>query len=559
MSDAVNCYTAITFAPVQGFIEKSRKLRDLYGSSFILSYLARALCDAAHAHLYDRQTNPEPVVSPALINLTQGTPNQIIIRGNFPEAAARDIFEQAWTAIVEACREEVEARLPQFTYRWQRAWNAWSNHAWELFWAQTHRADGDLSDPMNPDRIGDVRRRLNEQKRSRRWTGINWIGESSTLSGADAIAWYGMADKIDPRQLQLSHQTDNIREFYYQLSAAFTEAIIAANERLSILELIKRLITLDAIAKQLNLPANDLPSVEIPPSFKDINRHRDRPEERRWTGWFQGDGDRIGLYLKGLAESSDEAAALHQFSQDMLTWGSKTFKASLPKGAGRIIYAGGDDFLGVLYRNHPEPELSARECLDWFYDFPSVWQAHHHQITVSVGLVWAAPGVPQRDVLQHCRETEQAAKQSGRDRLAIRILFNGGNYLQWTCPWWFLPCLQEYRDRHHISGTRANWNHLYQDIAVLEARHAFTGQTAVACALFELYFGANYRAHLDDETKLWNAPGSSGILGDKTPYPTLDAQQKALNDWIINLAKVGFHLHDTLDSPLGTRVPAILH
>ena len=29
MTDSI--YTAITFAPVQGFIEKSRKLRDLYG------------------------------------------------------------------------------------------------------------------------------------------------------------------------------------------------------------------------------------------------------------------------------------------------------------------------------------------------------------------------------------------------------------------------------------------------------------------------------------------------------------------------------------------------
>jgi len=29
-------YTVITFAPVQGFIEKSRKLRDLYGASQIL-------------------------------------------------------------------------------------------------------------------------------------------------------------------------------------------------------------------------------------------------------------------------------------------------------------------------------------------------------------------------------------------------------------------------------------------------------------------------------------------------------------------------------------------
>ncbi|MEH2451730.1 type III-B CRISPR-associated protein Cas10/Cmr2 [Nostoc sp.] len=74
MKDSI--YTAITFAPVQGFIEKSRKLRDLYGSSFILSYLSSAVCEAAEKESYK-------VISPAIINVVQGTPNQIIIRGDF--------------------------------------------------------------------------------------------------------------------------------------------------------------------------------------------------------------------------------------------------------------------------------------------------------------------------------------------------------------------------------------------------------------------------------------------------------------------------------------------
>ncbi|MDX2098059.1 MAG: type III-B CRISPR-associated protein Cas10/Cmr2 [Leptolyngbyaceae cyanobacterium bins.59] len=535
-------YTAITFAPVQGFIEKSRKLRDLYGSSFILSYLSRALCDTAQDLLHDADNNPEPVISPALINLTQGTPNQIIICGNFPENAVRAAFAKAWTDVVEVCREEIEKRLLEFQpYRWQRAWNAWSNHTWELFWAQTHEQDYSLSD-----RIGEVRRRLNEQKRSRAWTGINWTGESSTLSGADAIAWYGMADKTDPKHPQLSQQTAQIREFYQHLSAAFTESIVAPNERLSIPELIKRLITLDAIADRLNLKLNERPSVEIPLSFKDINRHRDKPDERRWTGWFQGDGDRIGEYLKHSVETNhkSEAEVLHDFSQAMIDWGGKTLKFRLLEKSGRIIYAGGDDFLGVLYRNAPEPNLSARECLNWLYTFPGIWNVHQQKITVSVGFVWTAPGVPQRDVLQHCRETEQAAKQGGRDRIAIRILFNGGNYLQWICPWKFLPMLQDYQDRNHKTGLEANWTHLYQDIAALESRHAFANQTEVARALFAVYFGTKHRTDLDNDAQLWNSPGHSGILGDRTLYPTLQMQQRALNDWVINLAKVGFHLHD---------------
>jgi CRISPR-associated protein Cmr2 len=64
-------YTAITFAPVQGFIEKSRKLRDLYGSSYLLSFLAEVLCRAM-----DADPNCE-LISPALVNNAKGTPNQI--------------------------------------------------------------------------------------------------------------------------------------------------------------------------------------------------------------------------------------------------------------------------------------------------------------------------------------------------------------------------------------------------------------------------------------------------------------------------------------------------
>jgi hypothetical protein len=36
-------YTAVIFAPVQSVIRSSRKLRDLYGSTLLLSHLARAL------------------------------------------------------------------------------------------------------------------------------------------------------------------------------------------------------------------------------------------------------------------------------------------------------------------------------------------------------------------------------------------------------------------------------------------------------------------------------------------------------------------------------------
>lgn len=346
-----------------------------------------------------------------------------------------------------------------------------------------------------------------------------------------------MGQPIKPTDRNLTAEDRTIRQFYTKLSdiPELGKAFVDPTEQLSIPELVKRLLTYSSVATRLkDLENTELPSIEIPDRFRDISR-----SDNRWTGWFQGDGDRIGNYLKNLASSQTEADTLNQFSLAMMNWG-KDLKHHVTNG--RIIYAGGDDFLGVLYRTPPEPELTALECLDWFYQFPQVWNQHKQQITVSVGFVWAAPGVPQRDVLQNCREAEQSAKKKGRDRIALRVLFNGGNSLEWVCPWWFLePVLEGYRDRNGKQGrvNKPNWTHLYKDIAALESRHAFEGnQSDVALALFEAYFGKDNRDTLCKH--LWDLNGKSGILGNREQ--DCEDVHKTLNEWIINLGRVGFHL-----------------
>lgn len=527
-------YTAITFAPVQGFIEKSRKLRDLYGSSFLLSYLAKSICQAAEAHHCK-------VISPALINVTQGTPNQIIVEGDFPAKEAKDSLDKSWCYVCDTIKHYIELQFSHFNtqFHWHRNWNDTKNHTWEFFYAQS-KVD-----------IRDVRQKLSEGKRERNWTGINWQGESSTLSGLDAVAWYGMADKTHPVSHPLAIQTESIHDFYQELSEQIQGGILDATEQLSIPELIKRLITLPDVVNLLNdLTLEELPNVEYPKTFVDLNRK----EQSLYTGWFQGDGDSIGQYLASQSQHRQESEALREFSQAMMNWGrdlkyflpplsnplpiipEKQIPQPLLQKDGRIIYAGGDDFLGVLYRiprdNQPKNKLTAQECLKWFFRFnDDIWSKHQIKITVSIGFVWVAPDVPQRDVLQHCRETEKLAKDNGRDRLAIRILFNSGNYLDWHCPWWFLETvLTSYHDREG----KQNWTHFYNDVAVLEARHAFSDHSSnVAQALFEIYFGQDTAQQLNS-----NLQGTDG----KTPIIPNDHQ--AINQWIINLAKVGFHLYD---------------
>ncbi|MBE9040255.1 hypothetical protein IQ235_05540 [Oscillatoriales cyanobacterium LEGE 11467] len=710
-------YTAITFSPVQGFIEKSRKLRDLYGSSFLLSYLAKSICEAARNYYdYPNSVKKDPIVSPALINVTQGTPNQIIIVGDksFPKDEAEKAVNEAWIKVLDVCQTWVEnncqnwidshyqnwvdlgiwqgSQASKKELPWTEHWNLWRNYAWEFFWATGKD-------------VTEAREALNEVKRWRGWTGVNWIGESSTLSGADGVAYPGMGlwtekrkeKSIDSTRWNVKIKQDEIKDFYSFLSEKlgwqyilfivanshqpseiypklvkrygegfvkfanenfpklseaqkkekyqeYGEAIVAPNEELSIPELVKRLVTLEAIATQIPIELKEVPS-----TYRDLNRLKSKKKnqkngkseqqlepDNRWTGWFQGDGDKAGDYLQSLKKpgqaEAKEAEDLHYFSSKMMEWGENYLKDSLPSGQGKIIYAGGDDFLGVFYRTPPDrkylkplvrylqaqlrgeisesdnaaldmvvakglhkdvklpddlrktlaiwlechrsdteltehlthagltleeaialfrqPVLTTRECLEWFYRFKhdredcmDTWRHHSQPITVSVGFIWAAPGVPQRDVLQHCREAEKSAKSSGRDRLALRILFNSGNHLEWVCPWGLLqPILEGYRDRENGK----NWTHIYNDVAILESRRAFKGQHEVALALFDLYFPnlqTSLSSHLWDRCRLEDRDRKReqvGIAGNSKL--SLEEVNCALSNWIINLAKVGFHL-----------------
>ncbi|NEP19349.1 MAG: CRISPR-associated protein, partial [Leptolyngbya sp. SIO4C1] len=557
--------------------------RDLYGSSYILSFLAWAVCRAA-------KQQGHTVISPALINVTQGMPNQIIIDGIFEQAEAKPAFNEAWGCIVYTCRQWIEDELSD-TYRkddycWHRDWGLWAKHAWEFFAA-------------NGSDIPTARRRLNDCKQSRAWTGINWTGESSTLSGADAIAWPKLGYN-NPRKTSYQDQKHGIETFYKTLSKRLGEAFIDPDEELSVPEVIKRMVTHEEVAKavlktfkarshteltqkeevQLLQIANEL----NPRSFKDLNRLKqkdrkpDQPTEPKyWTGWFLGDGDNAGKYLK--RHSTPEV--LTAFSAQMREWGSaiRDPEQSYLPGQGRMVYAGGDDFLGVLYER--DAQLQSEICWQWLSQFnKDFWRGRTLQarsasfkykankpkpITASVGFVWAAPNVPQRDVLQHCHAAEQSAKRGGRDRIAFRILFNGGNHLEWVCPWWVLE--DEYIDisKNQLGLAKPQaWTHFYNDAAALEGRHAFganqDGPIDVAKALFQVYFGE--ASPVLDEAHWWNRYDAnerlefSGILGDATRFAIADPDhpdygkplaenrfvRKAINTWVINLAKAGFQL-----------------
>ena len=281
------CFTALTFSPVQDFIEKSRKLRDLYGSSLILSYLADELCRDVRKS-FGVSESPDllvdPVISPARISVPRGTPNIILVKGLYPKDRAEETLNRAWKELVESCRRWIEAAVPPDTtdpsswrYAWKRSWQEWGNHCWEFFWATGSS-------------INDARANMNQAKYARAWTGINWVGESSTLSGLDSRAWHSLGLHKSHERPRLVEDKE-VRDFYKQLSQAIEPplasakgnanangdaSIITPREQLSIPELVKRLVTIEDVRlSQRNQPRTSQP-LELPKSFNDINRWKPR-------------------------------------------------------------------------------------------------------------------------------------------------------------------------------------------------------------------------------------------------------------------------------------------
>ncbi|MEA5620466.1 type III-B CRISPR-associated protein Cas10/Cmr2 [Cronbergia sp. UHCC 0137] len=575
-------YTAITFAPVQGFIEKSRKLRDLYGASLILSYLSQQIVIAGHKP-------PETtVISPANISVQKGMPNRILIKGHFPEDTARQELLTAWEDILFVCRNWIETKLPNYKYEWKREWGHWGNHTWEIFWGQGNSIANAMED-------------LETRKLSRNWTAINWIGESSSLTGTDGIAFPGLGgENRNPKNLTYRCEQGDITTFYQDL-AYITEnqdnsqeeepeteeleeelqgeekniskksepegKFIALNEQLSIPELVKRLVTCEDVRKDIGIEigGDNFSFGQLPQGFKEIRRKPTENQPGQWTGWFMGDGDEVGKKLKKLANSEKAKENLRELTIELRNWG-KDFYRHLPKQKlGRVIYAGGDDFLGVIYSKNVRKPIPGLTALEWLMTLNNKWHEHKQDINVSVGFVWVAGSVPQRDVLQHCRQAQDTAKSLKRDRVTIRIVFNSGQYVEWTCPWKYLHILKEYTDRKgntypewesrgRDSKHEPNWTHIYSDLAQLKARHAFglaenrrrqeidSNNTAKQSKIldyrqdflefFDIYF-PGYKDILKSHEKL--------LVGASDDANSAQTALLMIN-WIENLITIGWHL-----------------
>lgn len=526
-------YTVVTFAPVQSFIRASRKLRDLYGSSLLLSHLARALADDAAARGLT-------VLSPASVDSSRGVPNVLVVTGEYRKGHARDALLASWRQVLNACRSWLEQAMPETTFVWDSSWKACGQHSWELFHGQGAT-------------IQAAREALAVSKQQRDWSVPNWTGESSTLSSADAVVRPRMGEVIDPRQVDPQAAQRETRQFQAVLRQKLGVAFAGEKEELSLPELVKRLVTYPAIMRRGLATTHDPnPDLKLltPERFQKLSgSQEDRPES---IIWFMADGDAIGNHLESLAASLGEAEALQSFSACMRTWAAGLYQQvpAVMNNKALVVYAGGDDVFGALHEMEPGAgDLGPDDLWRWLSEFPRLWKGcGQENLTVSMGLVWADSQVPQREALQHARDAEASAKSRGRNRFALRLLYASGNHLEWSCPWsWLGLIVSHYRDREGRSGERANWRHLADDLTWLRSRQAISSSRQGGQA-------GGLRAQERTARALWQSyfpgcdlpPEPPGLLHQATatavtPFRATAQQPedgRCFADWLLDLGRV---------------------
>lgn len=164
------------------------------------------------------------------------------------------------------------------------------------------------------------------------------------------------------------------------------------------------------------------------------------------------DGDKMGTWLSGEKTKHDNKS-LEKFHDDFskkLSAFAKSVQEIL-KGKGRVIYAGGDDFLGMVNLHHLFEVM--RDLREVFYDKVNSEIEQKKEgcnLTFSAGIVISHYKTPLSEVLNKVRLMEQKAKKEGdRNAFAISVIKHSGEVQEAVFKW--------DKDKESPNGC-SNWN-----------------------------------------------------------------------------------------------------
>ncbi len=204
-----------------------------------------------------------------------------------------------------------------------------------------------------------------------------------------------------------------------------------------------------------------------------------------WTVGWRGDGDKVSEWLSGkkyadlkllwsqwhltpeiinqenlavtqpeIPSDSRQIDLPHMLDISVLfgLWNKLLYAITEEHHNSKVIFAGGDDFLLLGPLTEAIPLTSELHHLwegkgtpitnplttpinGWVNYQDQVYPVPGQQMSFSLGLVIAQRRIPQSLWHRGLNSAYKEAKNKGRDRVCVEVLFNSGQSLQWTCPW----------------------------------------------------------------------------------------------------------------------------
>ena len=138
-------HLSFSIGPVQGFVAQARRTRDLWGGSWLLSYLAEGALVAAEMvggeAIIPHRPQPRVVISTK--TAVGGIPNRFEVRFDEIDAqeqaeragkACEEAFRQAWLKVADAVWEKFVAPVASYGSDTRVIWDRQVGSFWELSW-----------------------------------------------------------------------------------------------------------------------------------------------------------------------------------------------------------------------------------------------------------------------------------------------------------------------------------------------------------------------------------------------------------------------------------------
>jgi CRISPR-associated protein Cmr2 len=479
-----------TFSPVQGFIEKSRKLRDFFNSSYILSYLTEKLVEKIEKDYHFEVIYPQKPKNQSQ-KLIANYPNRIVAKVNSevdenPCGKLKDKFSEIWEGIYTCVAdrinlgEDVKETFKTHNKDYFQYFCHIQEQVNEKKWLEM------LKLPSNNTGQKDdygftydlAERMLGAKKTFRPYYGSyqNEQVNGCTLCGerpALALDWEKFRERLEKNGLR--YHLDNSerlcgvcltkRFFHLYLMKERTRELLRFDSTrhfawASFVEICNKnqlteeekdiieSITGEKLGEKCSIDIDRIEYEKVKAeALRKAEEIEDKSKRERLMSFadkfknpyfavLMADGDEMGKWLgigqekrgKELTEGFHKtfSEALSEFAQGV---------AELEDGIWiKFVYLGGDDVLAVM---HPSKALEFAELMN--DNFRSTLKKRlggtREDPTISAGVVIAHEKENLTFVLENLRRAEKRAKNEGRDRLCVSVIPHNGSPVELVLRW----------------------------------------------------------------------------------------------------------------------------